>query len=190
MVKAIIFDCFGVLTTDGWLPYKRRNFGKSGELFDQATELNHRVDAGLISYDDFVHGVADLAGVPYQDAKKQIEDNIPNAPLFELIRGLKPRYKIGFLSNAGGNWLSELFAEEQAALFDAVSISYETGHSKPAEGAYLDIARKLDVEPAECVFVDDQPRYCEAARDTGMQAIHYRNFEQFTTELASVLDRS
>jgi putative hydrolase of the HAD superfamily len=190
MIQAIIFDCFGVLTTDGWLPFKRRNFGTSGESFEEATSLNHQVDSGLISYADFIRGVADLAGVPFAEAKKQIEDNVPNAPLFELIKELKPKYKIGFLSNAGGNWLNELFTDEQANMFDAVSISFETGHMKQEEQAYASITDKLGVFPEECVFVDDQPRYCAAARDIGMKAIEYKNFEQFREDLTALLDRS
>lgn len=36
---------------------------------------------------------------------------------------LKPDYKIGFLSNAGANWLDELFIWQQA--FDEVVLSYQ-----------------------------------------------------------------
>jgi putative hydrolase of the HAD superfamily len=190
MIRAIIFDCFGVLTTDGWLPFKKRNFGENGELFMQATDLNRQVDAGLISYDDFVRGVADLAGVPYAEAKAQIENNVPNEPLFDYIRKLKATYRIGFLSNAGGNWLNELFSREQVELFDAVAISFETGHVKPDEKAYLDIAGKLGMPAESCILVDDQPRYCTAARDVGMEAVEYRDFDQFKSDLQKILDRS
>lgn len=190
MIKAIIFDCFGVLTTDGWLPFKQRNFGDSGELFQQATDLNRQVDSGLIAYDDFLRGVAELAKVPYGEAKRQIEDNVPNEPLFEYIAHLKSEYKIGFLSNAGDNWLDELFTPEQVRLFDAIALSFETGHVKPQPEAYTDIAAKLGMVPEECVLVDDQPRYCTAARELGMQAIDYTDFESLRTELDRVLHRS
>jgi beta-phosphoglucomutase-like phosphatase (HAD superfamily) len=187
MIKAIIFDCFGVLTTDGWLPFKKRHFGDKPELHQQATDLNRQVDGGFISYDDFVAGVAGLAGVPLTEAKQDIENNVANEPLFNLIKTLKPKYKIGFLSNAGSNWISTLFSPEQAAMFDAISVSSETGFVKPEEQAYLEVAEKLNVTPAECVFVDDQLRYCEAAKEVGMQAIEYRDFDQFQSELDTLL---
>ena len=187
MIKAIIFDCFGVLTTDGWLPFKRRHFGDSPELHRRATDLNRQVDSGNIGYADFITGVAKLAGVSLVDAKRSIEDNVANKPLFGLIKSLKPQYKIGFLSNAGSNWVSELFSPEQASMFDAISVSSETGFVKPDRQAYLEIAEKLGVEAGECVFVDDQPRYCEAAKDAGMKAIEYRDFEQFKAELEAAL---
>ncbi len=189
MIRAIIFDCFGVLTTDGWLPFKKVHFGNEPELHQQATDLNRQVDSGLIDYEDFLRGVAELADVPYVEAKKTIEDNVANEPLFQLIRDLKPRYKIGFLSNAGANWVSELFSPDQVALLDAISVSSETGFVKPDEQAYREIAQKLGVEPDECVFVDDQPRYCTAARDVGMKAIEYRDFEQFEEQLQNLLKR-
>jgi HAD superfamily hydrolase (TIGR01509 family) len=187
MIKAIIFDCFGVLTTDGWLPYKNRHFGSDEELRQHATILNRQVDAGLISYDDFIRGVADLASLPVAEAKKQIEDNVANQPLFETIQRLKPKYKIGFLSNAGANWTHELFSPEQVELFDVVCVSSETGHVKPEERAYLDVTEKLGLEPEECLFVDDQPRYCAAAEEVGMRAIVYRDFEQYKSELEKLL---
>jgi HAD superfamily hydrolase (TIGR01509 family) len=190
MIKAIIFDCFGVLTTDGWLPFKRQYFGDKPVLHQQATDLNRQVDSGFIGYDDFIKGVAELAGVPLSEAKRDIENNVANEPLFTFIKTLKPKYKIGFLSNAGSNWVTELFRPEQAGMFDAISVSSETGFVKPEPQAYLEIAEKLGAEPSECIFVDDQPRYCEAARDVGMQAIEYRNFEQFHTELTDCLKKS
>ena len=190
MIRAVIFDCFGVLTTDGWLPFKKKYFGDNPELHAQATQLNRQVDAGYISYDDFIEGVAALAGVTIGEAKNSIENNVANKPLFEFIKQLKHNYKIGFLSNAGSNWVSELFSPEQANLFDAVSVSSETGLVKPQEDAYVEIAHKLEVEPAACVFVDDQPRYCEAAREVGMKALEYKDFEQFQNELRTLLKQA
>ena len=38
-IKGIIFDCFGVLATDGWLPFKNKYFKEKPALFRKATEL-------------------------------------------------------------------------------------------------------------------------------------------------------
>jgi len=188
MIKAIIFDCFGVLAGDGWLPFKREHFGHNPELFEQAGDLNKQVDAGLADYDEFIAKVAKLAHVPEQEARTQIEDNPPHRQLFAYIATeLKPSYKIGMLSNAGANWLSELFSAEQIALFDAFALSYETGVVKPEPRAYHIIAERLGIKPDECVLVDDQARYCVAARDAGMQAIEFKSFEQLRADLEKIL---
>jgi FMN phosphatase YigB (HAD superfamily) len=188
MIRAVIFDCFGVLTSDGWLPFKRRHFGHDAGLEAQATDLNKQVDAGLADYDEFITSVADLAGVSASDARGAIENNVANDDLFDYIEShLAGQYKLGFLSNAGANWLQELFGSERVKLFDAISLSCDTGYVKPHEQAYREIARKLDVAPEECVFIDDQERYCSGARDVGMQAIVYRDFEQMRAELDRIL---
>src|SRR5476649_1145986 len=104
MIQAIIFDCYGVLASDGWLPFKTRYFGHDPKLLQQAADLNRQSDAGLLSYNDFVRSVSDMAGVTIQVATKAIENNVPNEQLLDYIAELKPSYKIGMLSNAGTNW--------------------------------------------------------------------------------------
>ncbi|HLZ15317.1 MAG TPA: HAD-IA family hydrolase, partial [Candidatus Saccharimonadales bacterium] len=159
MIRAIVFDCFGVLATDGWLPFKERYFGHDTQKFAAASDLGRAADAGLIDFDEFIGQVSALAQVTDLDARSQIEHNVPNDALFAYIRdALKPKYKIGMLSNAGADWLHELFTPEQVALFDAVALSYEIGVLKPAPRAYEVIAERLGVTPEACVFVDDQER--------------------------------
>lgn len=188
MIKAVIFDCFGVLVRDGWLPFKEKYFGNNAELLLEASDLNKQVDAGLISYANFIEQVAAMAKLTSKDAHQQIEDNPADERLFAYIRdAVKPHYKIGMLSNAGDNWLSELFTAEQLQLFDATALSCEIGVIKPDPLAYQMIADRLGVQPSECLFIDDQPRYCQGAREVGMQAIDYTNYDDFvkTFELAS-----
>lgn len=177
-----------MLAGDGWLPFKRKYFGRDQKLFERAGDLNKQVDAGLADYNEFLRQVAGLAGITYEDAYKQIEDNPPHEELFAYIATkLKPRYKLGMLSNAGDNWLAEMFSSEQIGLFDAVALSYETGVVKPDPRAYRIIAERLDVDPAECVFIDDQQRYCVAAEGEGMQAILFADFEQMKRDLEKIL---
>jgi HAD superfamily hydrolase (TIGR01509 family) len=190
MIKAIVFDCFGVLTTDGWLPFKRKYFSHDPKLLAEATDLNKQTDAGLASYEEFAHRIAELANVSYADVNKAIEGNVTDDELLEYIAAeLKPHYKIGMLSNAGADWLERLFTDDQRNIFDAVALSYETGTIKPQPEAYQIIADRLAVTRAECIFVDDQERYCTAAREQGMQAVWYRNFEQFKQEIDALLAR-
>lgn len=184
MIKAIIFDCFGVLVVDGWLPFKQRVFGDNPDLFAESTDLSKQMDRGIISYEDFLNGVAELAGMDLRDVRSEIENNPQNVPLLDYIKtSLKPNYKIGMLSNAGANWLDELFSADQIELFDAVSLSYQSGYIKPDAGAYQAIASMLGVDLTECIFVDDQERYCTGATDAGMRSIVYTNHEQAIQEI-------
>lgn len=187
MIKAVIFDCFGVLCTDGWLPLKRQYFGHDKALFEQAGDLNKQVDAGMASYQDFIAEIADMAGITVVEVRRRIEANPPNEELFTTIRRIKADYKIGLLSNAGANWLPDIFSQDHLQLFDAVALSYETGASKPHVQAYQTIADRLGVSMDECVFIDDQPAFCDAAEANGMKAIVYRTPEQLNAELNDLL---
>ncbi len=189
MIKAIIFDCFGVLASDGWLPFRDKHFGGNPEQLEQARALNRSVDAGTTKYDDFVQAVADMAGVLESEAHEAIENNIPNEALFQYIsEDLKGKYKIGMLSNAAENWLDEMFTTEQLELFDAIALSFETGVIKPNIEAYHIIASKLGLEVNECIFIDDQPAYCEGAIQAGMPAIRYVDTIQTKKALSTVLN--
>lgn len=187
MIKAIIFDCFGVLTYDGWLPFKKEHFKQSDEE-RQATDLGTQVNRGLLSYGDFIDQIAEMAHVPVDEVRQAIHNNVPNDELFAYIRTeLKPNYKIGMLSNAGRDMLDEIFPAAHLALFDAIALSYETGHLKPDRRAFELIAERLGVEPEQCIFVDDQERYCTAAREMGMQAIVYTSFDEFQPQIQALL---
>jgi putative hydrolase of the HAD superfamily len=188
VIQAIIFDCFGVLTTDGWLPFRDRYFGDAPDLLEEARANRIRVDTGLMSSDDFLRWLSDKTGATKQDIRRQIEGNVPNEPLFTYIRDiLSPKYKIGMLSNAGGNWLDELFEPWQKQLFDEIVLSFEVGVVKPDPLMYETIATRLAVLPSEAIFIDDLSRYIEGAKSVGMQGIQYQNFPQFVTDLEALL---
>lgn len=188
MIKAVIFDCFGVLASDGCLPFREKHFAGNAELLELAIASNKRVDAGLHSYEDFLEEIAKLSGVSFGETKRLIETNPPNEALFDFIRNeLKPEYKIGMLSNAGANWLDEIFEPSQVALFDGVVLSYQIGAIKPEPVTYETIASKLGVLPEECVFVDDQPRYADGAERIGMKSIQFTNTDAAIANIREVL---
>jgi len=188
MIKAIIFDCFGVLTTDGWLPFKHHHFGYEGPAFDQATELAHRAETRILSYDMFIARVAHMAHISADQAYHEIQRNVANKALFEYIeQELRPKYKLGILSNVADNQLPVLFGKDQLALFDATALSYEIGAIKPEPKAYEVAATRLGMLPEECVFIDDQVAYCEGARAVGMEAVAYKSVPDLKGRLSKLL---
>jgi putative hydrolase of the HAD superfamily len=188
MIKAIIFDCFGVLAVDGWLPFKRQHFGERPEQLQKVTELNRQTDAGLLPYDEFIRSVATMAGVPPEEFRAQIEQTVVNEELLDYIAAeLKPSYRIGMLSNVAGHWFEKKFDREQRKLFDAVTLSSQTGFVKPDPRAYEAVLTELELGAGEALFVDDREKNCSAAREIGMQAMVYRDFAQFRHDLTEVL---
>lgn len=187
MIKAVIFDCFGVLVTDGWIDFFNKYFKDDPTLSQQAHDAVRRVDAGLDDYDWFFSELSQLSGVPAAAVKAHVQTNHLNEALFDFIKSLKPDYKIGMLSNVGENQLDRLFTSDQQALFDEMVLSYQVGDIKPAAIMYQTVSNKLGLIAEECVFIDDQPRFCEGARRVGMKAITYENPKQAIDAVRAVI---
>ena len=179
MVKAVIFDCYGVLVRDGWLPFCELHFGSKPDYMIRAHELNRQADRGMIEYGDYVSELSELAGIAPLQVQEEIATNPMNEELFHWIRAdLKSYYKIGLLSNAAEDRLSELFGDDNVALFDETVLSYQIGVSKPDPRSYEAIVEKLGTKMTDCLLIDDQPYYCEGARAVGMSTIIYRDNHQ------------
>lgn len=188
MIKAIIFDCFGVLAEDGWTPFKRKYIEGNPEVALAVQLLGKEVDSGKRSYKDMIQETAQLVGVSESMVRTAVERQVPNEELFAYIKSdLKSTYKIGMLSNASYDVTKLLFTAEQTAMFDATVLSYEAGCVKPDEKMYQLIAERLEVEIDECVLVDDQQRHCAGAITAGMHAVLYEHFDQMKRELSRYL---
>jgi epoxide hydrolase-like predicted phosphatase len=188
MIKAVIFDCFGVLTTEAFHAFRDKYFLDSPEDRIRANKLMEELNKAKIPYDDFLKRLADLSKISKQDALEYLSTNQPNEPLFDFIRrDLKAKYKISILSNAGGNWIKEIFSKKDVELFDDIVLSYEHGITKPSADIFLLAAQRLNLDPRECVFIDDNASHCEGAEAVGMKAVKYEDFPQLKKDLEKVL---
>jgi epoxide hydrolase-like predicted phosphatase len=184
MIKAIIFDCFGVLLTENWLAFKQEKFGHNPELFARATELNHMVDAHLMSEADYIIEISALACTTPLETTRMLRNVAANQPLIDMAAELKKQYKVGMLSNISSDWFEVLFKPEELALFDALTLSYQVGVAKPDPRIYNIAASQLGVSCEQCVFIDDVESNVTAAKERGMQGIVYTNTQSFIDELA------
>lgn len=101
--------------------------------------------------------------------------NFKNVEVIEAIAALKGDYKTAMLSNVSGRRsLDERFNPgELDELFDVVVASGDVGFEKPSPHIYTMTAEKLQLDPSECLFVDDIPAFCAAAEAVGMQSLHF-----------------
>lgn len=187
MIRAIVFDCFGVLTTDTWRAFL--DSLPEGTDTSRAREINKQYDAGLLTIKEFVDQVEQATGhIP-----KQIEDMaqgevLKNTKLLSYIAELKTTYKIGLLSNIASNWIRDSFLnEEEQALFDDMTFSYDVGTTKPDPRIFQLSCERLGVEPNEAIMIDDVESYCRSAEQAGMKAVVYEDFEQCRQKLEQLL---
>ncbi len=187
MIKAIIFDCFGVLVQGTLEAFSDTYLKGNPDLIARVRELDRKTNIGYLSYQGFVKEIAKLAKISFTEAQDFLDNTPPNLELLRYIQELKTSYKIGLLSNAAENWLDELFTSDQLALFDDAVISSEVNLVKPDRAIFALAAHRLGCKPEECVMVDDLKRYCDAANEAGMQAVHYKDFTSFKKDLKIIL---
>lgn len=186
MIKAIIFDCFGVVYLD--------HFGKTYEYFGGDLEK----DAEFIEqfffdvskgHKDWYDGIKDKLGVSkeqWDQAREEISSF--NEELLSYIKELHETYKIGMLTNVGAEGVEQYL--DYSVLekhFDVIVQSGKIGFAKPEARAYEIAADRIGVRLDECVFTDDREQYIEGAQHVGMKAILFKNTEQFKADLKKLL---
>lgn len=191
MIKAVIFDFFGVLVTEGLKQFLDENFGAVSPERRDALDIVMRYDSGHGTYDGMISSLAKKADLPIVKVREALGDNQPNKLLLDHIqKDLKGKYKLGILSNSGHNTVHRILAHKYVDYFDDILHSYDVGMTKPHPEVYKLTAERLGAEPAECIFIDDTEGHCHGARRAGMKAIHYQNFHQLKKDLKSLLSVS
>lgn len=191
MIKAIIFDCFGVLTVDLWKEFVST---LPEDQKQPARDINHTYDAGFIDEKQFLDEIKELTGRhpgEVEDLSLSTREATKNEELLNYIAGLKPHYKIGLLSNIASDWIrSSLLSAEEQKLFDQMILSFEVGMTKPDPRIFMLACERLRVGPHETVMVDDIETYCQAAQGEGLKAVVYRDFPQLKRDLTEILSRT
>jgi epoxide hydrolase-like predicted phosphatase len=111
-----------------------------------------------------------------------------NVPMAHFFRSLRPRYQTAILSNS---FVGARREEQQRYHFeemcDLIIYSHEEGIAKPDPRIFELTCRRLGVQPAEMLFLDDVQQIVEAARALGIHAIHCRETEQAIADVQACL---
>ncbi len=108
--------------------------------------------------------------------------------LVQFIQSLRPRYKIGILSNAWSD--ARYFHNTKFKMntwVDAAVYSAEVKLLKPDPRIYQIILEQLGLPANECIFVDDKPINIEAAQALGMKGVLCRNTQQTIADIRAYL---
>ncbi len=188
MYKAIIFDCFNVLVTNGLPAIEKKYINNDSEKQNTFYNLLEALNSGKITYDIFLLKISELSGLELSKVRARLDADVPNIDLFDFISlELKPKYKIGMLSNAGDDWLDDMIGLERRSLFDSIVLSYKLGITKPHPDIYKYISNELEVNPNECIFIDDNMIFCKGAETVGMSSIRYLNLDHLKDNLSKII---
>jgi putative hydrolase of the HAD superfamily len=208
-IRAVISDFGGVLTTPlmhSFAAFQNRTGIPAAELGSAMQAIAERegahplfeLETGRLTERDFLARLEAaleplLGHRPQMHGFREIyfEALEPNQPMIDLMRALRRRgLRTALLTNNVREWeplwRSMLPVDE---IFEVVVDSAFVGMRKPDPPIYELAVERLgdEIAPPECLFVDDVLVNVEAARDLGMNAIHFRDNEQAIAEIERVL---
>ena len=178
MIKAIIFDCFGVLVGRGFDRTYRMAGGNPVKDRAFIENILGQANLGLISDKEFQAAVAGQIGLRTQEWQRVMQNAEQlNIPLLVYIKELHTSYKTAILSNANAGVVNRLIGQRLLdETFDQVIISAEEGIVKPDIRIYQFTIDRLGVLAHECLYVDDREVLLEPAERVGMQVLLYDDY--------------
>jgi len=198
MIKAIIFDFGNVICKfddniflEKISKFTDKNVSELNYLIYISSDLTRKYENGLITSDEFFKKIVKKCDLSI--SKKEFRNAytnrnfMPIKTTINLIRKLKSKYKIALLSNTS-EWDFEYIIKKNEIfnLFDAISLSFKVKTMKPNPPIYLDCLAKLNLEPQECVFIDDKEKHVNGAKRIGINAILYVSYENLIDSLKNL----
>ncbi|MEM9739078.1 MAG: HAD-IA family hydrolase [Pseudomonadota bacterium] len=205
-IRAVIWDFGGVLTSSPFEAFNRyeterglpENFIRSVNARNSDTNAWARLERSEVSADEF--------DVLFAEEARALGHDVPGKAVLSLLSGsirhrvvdalstCKSKAKVGCITNnapigkGAGMSSDEGKAAEVAnvlALFDHVIESSKIGIRKPDPRIYALMCEALDVEPRQCIYLDDLGINLKPARVMGMTTIKVSSEGQLLQDLAA-----
>ena len=196
-IRAVFFDLGGViLRTEYQAPRQRlaEEFGMDYEDIDKivfATPSAVRASVGEITEEEHWLNVMKVLKRPANEYERIRNDffagDVIDRTIVEFLRSLKPKYKIGLISNAWSGLRNYIVREKFDDAFHHMIISAEVGVAKPEAKIFEFALEQLQVKAKEAVFVDDVLENIKASEELGMKGIHFKDPESAFKQLKALL---
>ena len=194
MVKAVIFDLGNVLIHFDAVRAARRFSKRAHVPFEKVwrhfftSGVEKAYTRGEISTQEF-----------FRHAKKAFKTNVPFTTFTELWndifwenKGIRPilaklsrRYPLYLISNTNQLHFDHVQKNFPHIFrhFKKTFPSHVMGRRKPDPRIYWNVLQSIGLRPGETLFIDDMPRFIQAARKIGMRGICFKSNMQLKREL-------
>nr|WP_321356416.1 hexitol phosphatase HxpB [uncultured Draconibacterium sp.] len=182
-IEAVIFDMDGVIidSEEIWKRAENEIFSSVGvKLTDELCKMTETMTTREVtnfwfgkypwknkSLEEIENGVIERVAHLIKDAGKGIDG------IEEFLRKMKDKgYKIGLATNSPSCLISVVL--EKLAIdqyFDATSSAEHELEGKPSPYVYLSTAEKLNIEPENCIAIEDSYSGILAAKKAGMKTV-------------------
>jgi HAD superfamily hydrolase (TIGR01509 family) len=185
VIVAVVFDMDGVLiqSEEVWDHVRERFVRERGGRYDDEIQ---RAMMGMSSteWSRYLHDEAGVADSPEaintEVVRRMLDAYRVHLPLIpgavEAVRRLADRFTLGLASSSNRELIDTVLdVAGVAPFFSATVSSEEVARGKPAPGVYLEAARRLGVDPADCAAIEDSHGGIRSAKSAGMRVVAIPN---------------
>ena len=194
MIEVIVFDLGGVIVNVNFNSTLGMLFDNSGKLnaalpnYSSISNLMQEYETGMLSTPDFYERLVDHLGVDFSFDDFITSSNEAIEPgddgIESIVRSLGEEYQLAILSNTNPIHFGHIKKKyAMIGLFEHILLSYEIGVMKPAALAYEKLIAATSKSPLKHLFIDDRIENINAAKELGIDGIHYRSIENLRREL-------
>jgi len=196
-IKAVLFDFDGVLTTDKTGSLTTTCFLSKRTGIDLARvqsvfrNFNNDLTLGKTTHARVWESICEGLGksLSIELLKEAFESTPMNARMLELASDLHPRYSVGIVTDNKKDRIEHLKQlHNLPSLFDPIAVSAEIGVAKDSPEMFLGVLRHLNLNPNECVFIDNSQQNLIAPRSLGINTIYFDDETQDFEALSAALE--
>ncbi|MEL7648795.1 MAG: HAD hydrolase-like protein [Sedimentibacter sp.] len=200
MIKAILFDFDGVLTTDatGSLSicnYICKKAGLDVKLFEnEYYKYNNDLLYGKTSHEEIWQKLCEELNTPID--MNILRESFINTPIdrrmLSIVKDLRwQKYKTGMVTDNKKDRMDDILKHYGLnKVFDSVAVSAEVGSGKDYDDIFIKAIKDLDVKADECIFIDNQEKNLFIPKRMGMKAIYFdhekRNYGKLINDFKSL----
>ena len=102
-----------------------------------------------------------------------------------ILEALNKQYSIWLLSNTNPKHIQDEIEKRYLfpSLVNGAVYSFDVGVRKPEKEIYEIAMQRANANPQECLFIDDLLENIQAAKQIGIEGIHFRSSEQLKQDL-------
>lgn len=186
MIKNMILDIGGIILDDG-----KENLRKYLQVSEEETKELYKIVYGSKGFRQYLLGYINLekcmnsiisenpayrAYIEKMLLKSNLKDIVPiKANVLQVIRELKEKYNIYFLSNITKETYE--YIEDILNEFDGGIYSFQVHLCKPNPEIYKKLLYTYNLKKEESIFFDDRQRNVDIGNELGIKSIKF-NTEQ------------
>lgn len=199
-VKAVFFDLGGVIVRTEYQAPRQHLAEKLGMDYDDIDKIVFgggsngsaaRASVGEITEEEHWRNVMKTLKLPASEYERVRDEffagDVIDHEILNFLRSIKPKYKVGLISNAWSGLRNYIVREKFDDAFHHLVISAEVGVAKPSAKIYHIALEQLQVQAREAVFVDDFIENIEACEKVGMKGIHFKDSKSALLQLKEMI---